>query len=157
MLGTQGAASACLCPHCEEHTRFIISVGWPKAKLSWIIRRKIQLILYHGLTWGSNEKNLLFMCFHLNLGFCKNALKIDVTLSPDHDWDFPYSTPCSVHCRKIEILCYKLQYLQLKKQISSLYRQQSLCGNDIDNSYLPEVYNECCINLDCYFLCPFNL
>lgn len=106
VLGTWGTASAWLYSHCAEHTRFIMPVGWPKAKLSWIIRKKIQLILYHDITWGSNERNFLFMCFHFNLGFCKNALTIDVTLSPDHDQDFPTPTPCFVHCRKIEFCCY---------------------------------------------------
>ena len=107
VLATWGTASAWLYPCCAEHMRFIMSVGWPKAQLSWVTRRKIQLILNHGITWGSNERNFPFMCFRLNLGSHKNALKLDVTLSPDHGHDFPNPKAfmsCSFHWQGNRVL-----------------------------------------------------
>lgn len=74
----------------------------------------IQLILNCGITWGSNERNLHFTSFCLHPGSCKNALRLHVTLLPDHSHDFP--DPKTLHIlllmrREIEFCwcqcCYK--------------------------------------------------
>lgn len=72
------------------------------------------------------------MCYHLNLDSCKNALKLDVTLSPDHCRDFPNPKafmPCSLHWQGNTFLLllasvFKilLQTQKPKKELSFLYR-----------------------------------
>ena len=47
------------------------------------------------------------MSFHLNLASCKNALKLNITLSPDHGHDFPKPKAfmsCSLHWRGNRVL-----------------------------------------------------
>lgn len=71
------------------------------------------------------------MCFRLNLASHKNALKLDVTLSPDNGHDFPNPkafTSVSLHWQGNRVLLllasvFKilLQTQKPKKKLSYLY------------------------------------